>query len=380
MADLHLTARSGPNGEQDYSLAVLAEIFQRAAERQIDFMLIAGDLFDTTEDAIALNPEIRKMSAELMFPVYWIPGNHDYSRPGKLHSYDWGGLTLIEQQGWRSLEIRDHNIDLLSLPDGCNPSETPAHAVTPGQLRLAMAHGIVAGMAYNGPSEEEGGAPLDPQFFIKQQVHYAALGHIHGGRMEWRNASGSGGTQVGGGSYQAAGLNGNGTLFVYPGSSRVWRKGESGPRCIVHVSAKLKSDIQLRAEMIPLDCAGQFRQLSIPLDLQGGLPDYLPATFENFQNSDRVDAHLSGLVEDQKQLQDTVRALNEQANGKVRRLEINTDEVLVLDGVSQEPMVKRFLNLWEQKKAQSSVNEAEWLRARELGLLALKKHLEGGAL
>ena len=50
--------------------------------------------------------------------------------------------------------------------------------------RIALAHGIVAGMAYRGPDAEGGGSALDPDLFARFQVDYAALGHIHGRRHQ----------------------------------------------------------------------------------------------------------------------------------------------------------------------------------------------------
>ena len=46
--------------------------------------------------------------------------------------------------------------------------------------RIALAHGLVAGLAYRGPDDEGGASALDPDLFQRFGVDYAALGHIHG--------------------------------------------------------------------------------------------------------------------------------------------------------------------------------------------------------
>lgn len=85
MADCHI------GGWRDPKLRLVnAEAFQKAAavciEKNVDFILIAGDLFNTSlppMDSLKLAVEQLKLLKDNNIPVYIIPGSHDYSPSGK---------------------------------------------------------------------------------------------------------------------------------------------------------------------------------------------------------------------------------------------------------------------------------------------------------
>lgn len=70
-ADLHLSA---DHPERSDGLDRLLEL---ADGRDVDAMTIAGDLFDSREDAEQLRPELRERFADRSHPTLVIPGNHD---------------------------------------------------------------------------------------------------------------------------------------------------------------------------------------------------------------------------------------------------------------------------------------------------------------
>lgn len=70
-SDLHLTER------RPETISGLDQILKVAKERSVDIVTIAGDLFDSAEDAEALRPYLRKKFSTNNFEIIAIPGNHD---------------------------------------------------------------------------------------------------------------------------------------------------------------------------------------------------------------------------------------------------------------------------------------------------------------
>ncbi|MEQ9364727.1 MAG: hypothetical protein RIF32_10805, partial [Leptospirales bacterium] len=248
-------------------------------------------------------------------------------------------------------------------------------------LRLAMAHGIVTGLAYAGPDEEAGAGMLDPLLFNFHSIDYAALGHIHARRLERHG----------------------GTVFCYPGSTRVWRRGESGERGFALISYDPRT-ASLQPEFVPVECAGVYREIRIPLSLTADSVDSVELRDDNaWHTEDYVELRLSGLVEDERAVADLIEKLRSKFEKSARRFEIRRDDVEVLPGISGEPMVRKFLDLWERREPvpagaapdedgsqQSPAAEARknralqvyerdravWYRSREIALLEIKRLLD----
>jgi len=206
----------------------------------------------------------------------------------------------------------------------------------------------VAGLAFLGPEaqeeEAEAGGIIDPDLFLLHRVDYAALGHIHAGRTA-RPAP---------------------DLFVaYPGSARVWRRGEAGPR---HA---LLLDLAVGAEPkeVALASAGQWRSIELAI-AQDGTVDVGPAVAAAAKE-DWVEVVLSGVVDDDTRRDDAVRAVTRALKDRVRRLDVQAppEQVLVLDGISGNKVVRSFLDVWERRGSESGeLDRAAWHRARDISL------------
>lgn len=70
-SDLHLSE------VKPETIDALDKILQLAKENEVDLVTIAGDIFDTVEDAEALRPTLRSKLSNLDFEIIAIPGNHD---------------------------------------------------------------------------------------------------------------------------------------------------------------------------------------------------------------------------------------------------------------------------------------------------------------
>jgi DNA repair exonuclease SbcCD nuclease subunit len=353
IADLHLERRSR---ERQYGFGVLKQVVAGCAEKQVDALLLCGDIFNTLKDAEELRDEFRDVMAAASCEIFLLPGNHEELERGRhgLEALDFGkarliatkpySLTLLGQGegAWELLSI-PHQADCSGYRDWDVPSKQ-------ARWRVAMAHGLVVGMAYGGPEGESGAGALDPDIFVRFGVDYAACGHVHA---------------------RPAPLVAGGSLVAYSGSARVWRSGETGPRGGLLV--RFADGPQ--ASFLPFSAAGEYRRVEVPVELNGqvgevhGSGAWSPADFLDFR--------LSGVVEEDAQANEVERQLLARYGERVRRLEIDTAGLLVVGGIRSEPAVSRFLTLWEARRpAPAEAAYPIWLAARSLGLRELKAHLE----
>lgn len=349
-ADLHLC-----DSEREYSLSVLEEIVALALSRDVAFLLLSGDTFDSFDDVESLRSSFRKAFEKLppSCEVLLLQGNHEDLGRGKrdLRSLDLGPITLLADTPF-SLIARD-GVEFLTIPHQANYSDYRQWKVPQKQktLRIAVAHGVVVGVSYAGPDQETGAGVLDPDIFTRFGVDYAALGHIHIRRRE----------------------NSNNTIISYPGSARVWRRGELGERGV----CLLNTDDLMTVDFLSLKSAGQYREYDLPLSLEGKARNLVKEA-RSWSSSDWIHISFTGLVEEENVVASLEAALQKKHGDKVRKLEIVRDEVSVLPGISSQPLASRFLALWELREPEpgQELKMRVWLRAREMALAEIKSVLE----
>jgi DNA repair exonuclease SbcCD nuclease subunit len=364
-ADLHLS-----EAEREYGLAVWAELVATARREKVAYLAFCGDLFNTFADAESLRADVRRILGSPPFELLYLPGNHEELQRGakEMGRLDFGALTLAGEKPWTLLG-RDRGgtaVEFLAIPHQDDYAGYGNWKVPPkgSAWRMVMAHGVVAGMAYRGPDEESGGTAIDPDLFQRFQADYAALGHIHGRR-----------TQRLGGAFLA-----------YPGSSRVWRRGESGPRgayLVEAVSGGVAGAVGVAGTgptrepvFMPLAAAGEYRRYALPLSLEGEIPDLEPIARE-WRAPDWIELEFTGLVEDENAVARLEAGIRARWQGKVRRLEVVRDGVSALPGIASHPIAQRFLEKWlERMPDPGDAEYPVWLRSRELALGALKANLE----
>lgn len=337
-SDLHLSA-----GEKDYSFNVLKEITDAA--QNTDFLVLCGDTFDTYADAETLRSDFRKLISGLECTVILLPGNHENlkSNNRKLKPLDFGNIIIAEEKPFgfhifNNLEILTipHNINYRNYTEWKVPEKTK-------DFRICMAHGTVSGITYSGP-DEEGGAVIDIDLFRRFNSDYAALGHIHTPITDQNNN------------------------IYYPGSARIWRKGETGQRFynIVEIDKKLK------VKQIPLISSGQYREYGLLLSLEGDAPD-ISGIDSVWSEYDWIVINFTGIVEDEKTVSELDKTLTKKYSGIVRKFEINRENVSVLEGISSQVIAKKFLEAWGKKEHETK--REIWLKSREIALNKIKSHL-----
>jgi DNA repair exonuclease SbcCD nuclease subunit len=357
-ADLHLC-----EADADYCLDVLDELMDLCVKVQASVLLLAGDIFDSFDAAEALREPFRSRVERLdqRCKVLFLPGNHDEQRQGprRLGALDLGPVMLLDRRPFSLVRFEEEGVEVVAVPEQRDYDDyrrwgVPAKAAP---VRIVLAHGIVRGMAYTGPAagDEGGDAPagqLEPRLFQELQADYAALGHLHGRRQAIDD----------------------GVTLSYPGSARVWRRGESGEHGVWRLAAGRNG---VTSEFVPLVSAGQYRVHEVPVDLSGTV-DLAPLRPESWNRNDWVVLHATGVVEDENDLPSALADLRRRYAGTVRRIEIDTTDCEAMPGIASQPLARRFLQVWAASEPQDPAERPAWLRARQLGLLAIKHELAAG--
>jgi exonuclease SbcD len=185
-ADVHLG--TGTAGENGYEERCFARAVDLAIERDVDAVLVAGDLFDharVPEDLLAWTA---KQLDRLERPVVLLVGNHDALHDTSVHQR-FGGPERCSQ------------LELLDDPDGSmvevpgtdivvwgramiehEPAFRPLDGIPPkpeGKWGIVAGHGLV--MPDERPTHH--GSPITPAELAGVEWDYIALGHFHGHRV-----------------------------------------------------------------------------------------------------------------------------------------------------------------------------------------------------
>jgi len=207
IADVHLGIKRYGIEERttDFFHAWRDVIERYAICERVDFVLLAGDLFDRRQvDPQAANHAmygLRKLK-EAGIPVLAIEGNHDQRETGSRFSWlrslsSWGFIKMLEPDyesatevfaPWNEEKLKGWYIDIGDarifgsmwygtttgnvLPDLC---EQLARAHRPGAFNIMMLHTEVEGQT----GRPIPGLPVSKLVTLKEHVNYLALGHIH---------------------------------------------------------------------------------------------------------------------------------------------------------------------------------------------------------
>ena len=173
--------------QQERVDAVL-RIAEVARQEQVDVVLVAGDLFDSSTVAAAMVMEVLEAVGSIPSPVIVIPGNHDHGGAGGIWRREDLRRQMQQRAGNLQLLLKPEpvvvaGITLLPCPlqrqrDSQSPSRwldqlnwTDLDPVNP---RVVLAHGSVQGFGGDGQVNQ---LCLDP--LPRDQIDYIALGDWH---------------------------------------------------------------------------------------------------------------------------------------------------------------------------------------------------------
>lgn len=171
-------------------LNAISRIADEANARQVDAILVAGDVFDAQQVSDRLIRRVFAATATFKGPWIMIPGNHDaalaegvWTRARRLDVVP-GNVRLALQPG--VLELPDLKASVLAAPltqrhtyndttAFFDVAETPA-----GWLRIGLAHGSVEGIL---PEEIDSANPISSERCRSAHLDYLALGDWHGKKI-----------------------------------------------------------------------------------------------------------------------------------------------------------------------------------------------------
>jgi len=123
--------------------------------------------------------------------------------------------------------------------------------------------------------------------------------------------------------------------------------------------------------------AGQYRKFEIPMEMDGSM-DAVDRLAEHWEANDWIDLVLSGVVESEQSVLESIGKVEEGFRGKVRKLVCDRSDVQVVSGILEQPIARSFLKAWRDREPDTSNEEqmAVWMRARTLGLSRIKDVVE----
>jgi DNA repair exonuclease SbcCD nuclease subunit len=347
-ADVHLS-----EPEEDYGFEALAEILGLCRSRGADALVLAGDLFDSYESLKALYPRFRKELESAPCPVLAISGNHDLLRgPGDLSRFDFGErVRFVHSAPERSIvDSPSGACEFLLYPYGCPVA--PLDGGTRGLPRVVVAHGALPELNWLGPESEEGESKrscLDSRSITSLKPAYVALGHIHDAR------SGSLGP----------------TLFAYPGSARVWRRGEEGPRTAL--LARIEGGAA-SCEPLALSSPGEYRRVTVELGESGGIDQAaLGRLLGGCGPRDWLSLSFSGVAQREGEFRQAAEACRASLAAAFRKVDADCSEVFYLGDSGDTEAARAFRSAWESERArlEGQYGSEACLKALRIGLCAI---------
>ena len=185
-ADWHLGikyAKLGPNAKKarEARIKTVENLMKIAKENDVDFIIIAGDLFDNNDVDRGLIGVVLSIIRQVTpIPVYILPGNHDpLTRDSPYLDLSWKSLsnvTIFESK--EPLKIPNLNITLYPCPitqKQTSSDLTDWIKVTSEDISIGIAHGNlqIEGFIKNT------NFPIDPERAEKSGLDYLALGEWH---------------------------------------------------------------------------------------------------------------------------------------------------------------------------------------------------------
>jgi predicted phosphodiesterase len=169
----------------DARIETVGRIAQLAAERKVDAVLVAGDVFDTQAVSDRTIRRLFGALAPYAGPWVMIAGNHDAALADSVwtRAVQLGCIPANVHRPEGLLELPDLRVAVLAAPltqrhtydDVTEPFDDLAS--TPGFLRIGIAHGSVTGRL---PDTIDSTNPIAANRARRARLDYLALGDWHG--------------------------------------------------------------------------------------------------------------------------------------------------------------------------------------------------------
>jgi exonuclease SbcD len=225
-ADLHLQT------DDERTIAALEDVLTKAAQYDVDALTIAGDIFDSPQDANELRPRLRTLFSDNPFDIIAIPGNHDESVYES--NLDFGrDIDILVNSPVEKWLYQDVTVAGVPYTDTLSEElfsalSRPEDEETTSILLLHCTLDIGFGSDEVGDESETAYFPVTKSTLAKLGYDFVLAGHIHS-------------------SVRTVPLSNDGT-FVYPGSPVSHSTKETGRRHAVLIDTE-----EQQARSIPLE-------------------------------------------------------------------------------------------------------------------------------
>lgn len=169
---------------QNSTFQAFKKVVQTAIQEEVDFVIIAGDLYDGQDRSLRAQTRLRReleRLSEKNIPVYIVHGNHDHLEgkwvdlhwPESVHFFSGGQVESIayEKDGKRLAMIHGFSYEKRAV------MENRVHLYPDGTdecYHIGILHGNAEGRSGHDPY-----APFQVEELIGKNYDYWALGHIH---------------------------------------------------------------------------------------------------------------------------------------------------------------------------------------------------------
>lgn len=177
-SDLHL------NSKNPERIEALEAIISLGRSEDIDLVLVAGDLFDSSREADKLRPVLRDILSSLPFKVLVIPGNHDQ----KAYSSDLNfgnDIRILIKKPFETHETDE--VKIIAVPyanQNFNDISAPlSREIDPGRINILLIH-CSLDMPYLkedefGDEERQLYLPVKSRILADTGFDYVFAGHFH---------------------------------------------------------------------------------------------------------------------------------------------------------------------------------------------------------
>jgi Icc-related predicted phosphoesterase len=247
----------------------LENLVALAVDRRVDFVVIAGDVFDgdwrDINTGLFFVSQMRRLD-RAGIPVYVKKGNHDaaseitraLTMPGNVHEFPVRHAHTFRIEGL-AVALHGRSFAERAVPEDIAASYPPP---VPGCLNVGVLHTSLSGYAAHDPY-----APTTVDTLRGLGYDYWALGHVHAREVLRERAP----------------------RIVYCGNLQGRHAGETGPKGCELVEWV---DGELRAEPVALDVV-RWARLALPIDGLVHVPDFLRAAERTFREAhERADGRL----------------------------------------------------------------------------------------
>ncbi len=203
-ADLHLGApfkglRASSPLWADALLEAIPSAYRRiidtALEKHVDFVVIAGDIFDDSRPSYAdfsLFVSGLKRLDEANIPVYFVTGNHDpftswdngfSALPSNAHLLGAGepSFAVYERDGVPMALLGGRGYFNQAWPVDCDISEGVSRETA--QCSTGVTAPFMVGVLHTGLDIDPTRSPVSPKTLLSRDVDYWACGHVHQPRL-----------------------------------------------------------------------------------------------------------------------------------------------------------------------------------------------------